>query len=150
MERLQSPGPCTSCGFPLRRKKCVQASILDVTGWRSVNHVILRCRNAACDRREWQVGHNFYVPKRQRTMMVEWTGAQPMQFWFTSAQLGFTTAYLRQLSRRVALQHVSFESESRVHLLEAMAQGNADVVPANSKAKIFRGWILWRLVACLD
>lgn len=83
-------------------------------------------------------------------MILEWTGTQPMQFWFASDPLGVTTAYLRQLSRRVVLQHVSFESESRVRLLEAMAQGNADVVPPNSNAKIFRGWILWPLVACLD
>ena len=150
MERLQSAVPCGFCGFPLKHKKCLSASILDVTGWRSVKHVILRCRNSDCDRREWQVGYNFFVPKRQKCMIAEWTGAEPMQFWFTSVQCGFTTAYLRQLSRRVVLQHVSFESESRVHLLEAIAQGRAGVVPHKSKAKIFRGWILWRLVACLD
>lgn len=145
-----APGPCGWCGFSLSRRRAISASVLDVNGWRAVQHVIRRCQNKECPRVGKEVGYNFFVKKRCVNMIFEWQHSEPMEYFFISKKCGFTTAYLRQLSRRVVFQHVSFESESQVHALEALAQEQSDMVPAKAKAKILRGWLLWRLVSWLS
>eukprot|EP00435_Cladocopium_sp_Y103_P009541 s3136_g2.t1 len=145
---VAAPGPCGWCGFPLSRKCRVAASILDAGGWHVADHQIRRCRNRDCDRFGKEIGYNYVVEKRGGSMILEWEGDLPMKYFFISRNCGFTTAYLRQLSRRVAFQHVSFENEARVHELEAMAQGQQQIVPYKAKQKIFRAWVLWRLVSC--
>ena len=41
-------------------KRSVEASVLDVDGWRKVRHTLLRCRRLGCSRRESTVWYNFY------------------------------------------------------------------------------------------
>ena len=148
MEEVACPEPCCFCGFPLQRKRSITATVLDVTGWRPVHHVVQRCGNRDCPRWRREVGYNFCQEgtMRCRRWFFQWSGATPMAFWFISGQCGFTVKYLRQLSRRLALQHLSFESEARVHCEEAHLDGLADMIPAKAPQKIMRGWILWRLV----
>ena len=108
MEEVACPEPCCFCGFPLQRKRSITATVLDVTGWRPVHHVVQRCGNRDCPRWRREVGYNFCQEgtMRCRKWFFEWSGATPMAFWFISGQCGVTVKYLRQLSRRLALQHL--------------------------------------------
>lgn len=149
MDEICYPGPCGCCGFPLRRKRVVVARLLDVSGWRRVRHLLLRCRNEDCPRKGRVYGYNFVSEStvRCKKLVVEWMCAEPMQYWFILPTCGFTTAWLRQISRRIALQYTSFQSESHVHELEARRLGDIEVVPNKAANKIQRGWTLWRLVS---
>ena len=77
----------------------------------------------------------------------KWRDETPMKFFFINVRCGATTAWLRQFSRRVTFQYTSFESEAKIHLLDAISRGVADIVPQNARMQLLRLWMLWRLVA---
>ena len=60
MEDIRCNTRCGACDGELKVKRCVEASVPDVHGWRKVQHTLMRCRKAGCSRCNSTVGYNFY------------------------------------------------------------------------------------------
>ena len=146
MQCVSYPGVCSSCGKGLSRKEVVDAVVLDVTGWRAVQHEIRRCRKFGCPLNYASVAHNFVCTEKQYVFSWEEEEEENMDFFFLTVSFGMTISWLRQFSRRLIYHRASFAGEAQIHLLEAIGLGKKDIVPAKAKAKLLRAWMLWRLV----
>ena len=145
MEDIRCSARCGACDGVLTVKRSVEASVLDVAGWRKVRHTLLRCRRLGCGRRECTVGYNFYNVSNtdggQEQYMFDWRDENQMKFFFMNVSCGATTGWLRQFSRRVTFQHTSFDSEAKIHLLDAVSRGVPDIVPKHARKQLLRLWI---------
>lgn len=142
----EAPSRCADCGCSLATYRTVQATVLDVSGWRAIRHRLMICWRLTCSRYRVVVGYNFITGSAYgRRHMFEHHG-EAMKYFFISLRVAVTVEWLRQFSRRILFHYASFEGEAKVHRLEALVQRNLEDVPKNSKRLILRAWFLWRLV----
>ena len=141
---LQCPG-CSDKLFPFKQE-AVRARVLDCGGWTWQVHMPLRCRNVeGCAWQGKRIWHNYIaVGKTQHTWA--WPVDKEMKVFFLWSDWGVTTAWLRQMSRRMVHHFASFRGEAAVHVAEAKFSGDPSVVPPKSSLKLMRAWIVWRAV----
>lgn len=138
---------CTKCNRHLSPDdaKALTASVLDVTGWKQLRHVPLRCRNKDCVYVNKRVWYN-YIVLDSRTHMWMWEPADEMFFFFTHNHWGVSTAWLRQHTQRMHYQYASFASEAKIHTRGARRAGIESGIPSRPDLKIKVAWFLWRVV----
>lgn len=110
---------CPACGCELHpyAQEVVTAAVLDVSGWKTMFHEPLRCRHSTCALRRKRIWHNFIAMTASAHEWV-WPSGRNMQCFFLCSGLGVTTAWLRQMSRRLVHHYASFSGEAAVHLAE--------------------------------
>ena len=98
MEDIRCSARCGACDGVLTVKRSVEASVLDVAGWRKVRHTLLRCRRLGCGRRECTVGYNFYNVSNtdgdREQYMFDWRDENQMKFFFMNVSCGATMGWL--------------------------------------------------------
>ena len=141
---LQCPG-CSSQLFPFKQE-AIKAKVLDCSGWTWQTHVPLRCRNLeGCAWQGKRVWHNYVAVSRAQHTWV-WPADQEMKVFYLWNDWGVTTAWLRQMSRRLVHHFASFHGEAAVHAAEAKFSGELAAVPPKAPLKLMRAWIVWRAV----
>ena len=111
MQCVSYPGVCSSCGKGLSWKEVVDAVVLDVTGWRAVQHEIRRCRKFGCPLNYASVAYNFVCTEKQ--YVFSWEEEENMDFFFLTVSFGVTISWLRQFSRRLIYHWASFRLPER-------------------------------------
>ena len=121
------------------------ASVLDVGGWRQLWRTPRRCKRGSCPSKRRRLWHNYWASGRPQSRLWFWPAEQEMQYFFVAGRWGATSAWLRQMSRRIVWQYASFTGEAEVHAAEAALQEKTRLVPSKSHLKLSQAWILWRL-----
>ena len=129
--------------------EAVNAMVLDVGGWRLVEHTPARCLRDGCKLERKRVWYNFIAVSRQEHNWL-WPQGNTLAFFFTHAQWGVTVAWLRQMSRRLVHRFASFRGEAKIHLAEAKDCGLDQHIPTKANLKLFRVWLLWRAVRRIE
>ena len=136
--------PCCAALLSPRPDKARVSRVLHTTGWAAYNHVPVRCRNVSqCVLANKYVWYN-YVTDCEHLHRWTWPQDEELQFFFLSNAWGVTTAWLRQMSQRLAHHYASFTGEAAVHDFEARRAGQS--TPDEAKTKLFHAWLLWRYV----
>lgn len=100
--------PECSCELHPSAQEVVTAAVLDVTGWKTSFREPPCCRHSKCALRGKRVWHNF-IAKTMSAHVWAWPSGRKMQCFLWSGW-GVTTAWLRQVSRRlVHSMHCSME-----------------------------------------
>lgn len=155
LEEVSFPGCCQArgCGGKLapntRQGAAVQAKVLDVDGWRRVQHVPVRCHRRSCNLKDKLVYHNYIAAASEdgkHQHLWVWPEGRNLQFFFVAKTWGVTVRWLRQFSRRLVHHFASFRGEAKVHFAEAKHEGKTADIPDQAHLKLFRAWIYWRLV----
>ena len=157
LEEVSFPGCCPArgCGGKLTPHMwsgaAVEARVLDVDGWRRVQHNPVRCQKQSCSLKGKLIYYNYVTSSKdsRHQHMWVWPSDHSLKFLFLGRTWGVTVRWLRQFSRRLIYHFASATGEAKVHFAEAKEQGKTADVPDQAHLKIFRAWIFWRLVAHL-
>ena len=143
---------CPGCSKPVYpySQVAVTAAVLDTGGWKQMLHIPVRCRDTgACPWGGKRIWHNF-ISESKTEHFWTWPTEQELGVFFLWSDWGVTTAWLRQMARRVVHHFASFAGEAAVHRAEAAFTGSAGMVPAKAGAKLFRAWIVWRAIIRME
>jgi hypothetical protein len=141
---------CMKCNrdMQLCTWRTVTAAVLDVDGWRQVEHVARRCRNAKCSEEGVYIWYNFCsrTLNGKECHFWHWVAGHELAYFFLTQNWGVTTAWLRQFTQRLVRHFASFTGEAAVHRAAALRVKAAHIVPQESQKKLKRAWFAWRVV----
>ena len=138
---------CEGCHQPMPMRECdrVNASVLTLEGWQPMDHIPLRCRRRGCELEGKRVWYNF-ITIDEGDHRWRWDDSAEMHYFFVCNAWGVETAWLRQFTHRLALQHISFRTEAEVFTRAAVRTETEHLVPAKAHLKLERAWICWRVM----
>ena len=147
LRRVQFPKTsCPRCSGKLSEymQEATEAIVLDVGGWVKMLHVPVRCRrNRSCVWHSKRIWHNFAAVSKVQHEWA-WPADEKMAVFFMWQGWGVTTAWLRQMSRRLVHHFASFSGEAAVHASEATHLGDVAPPPFRADLKLMQAWIVWR------
>lgn len=147
MQEVSYPGVCPACGEEVAQKpdEAVKGLVLDVGGWVEVWHVPKRCRRGECNLAEKRIFHNYVADGKTDHLWI-WPNGKKLPYFFLYARWGVSAAWLRQMSRRLVTHFASFRGEAKTHRAEAKDMGLLHCIPDKAHLKLFRAWLVWRLI----
>lgn len=153
LRRVQFPkAQCPKCSgklFPYMQE-ATEATVLDAGGWVKMLHVPVRCRrNKYCAWHGQRVWHNFAALSKGQHEWA-WPHDEEMHVFFMWQGWGVTTAWLRQMSRRLVHHFASFCGEAAVHAGEASYLDDITPPPARADLKLMRAWVVWRALLRME
>ena len=127
----------------------VQTVVLGTKRWKQRWHMPVCCQRQQCPlarKRNW---HNYVAHSRTEHLWA-WPANQKLHAFFLWSDWRVTTAWLRQISKRLVSHFASFEGEAPVHKAEAALFGGEDISHTQNWKRIFRAWIVWRVALGIE